>query len=30
MLKGDTGTEGMLRQSTRETWASLFPGHKKG
>ena len=26
MLKGDSGTAGMLRQSARETWATLFPG----
>ncbi|HJU07406.1 MAG TPA: thiamine pyrophosphate-requiring protein, partial [Rhodanobacteraceae bacterium] len=26
MLKGDSQTRGMIRQSTRETWATLFPG----
>jgi pyruvate dehydrogenase (quinone) len=30
MLKGDTGTHAMLRETARETWATLFPGHKKG
>jgi pyruvate dehydrogenase (quinone) len=29
MLKGDTGTNAMLRESARETWATLFPGHRK-
>src|SRR6185437_1232147 len=29
MLKGDTGTNAMLRESARETWATLFPGHGK-
>ncbi|HXS74411.1 MAG TPA: thiamine pyrophosphate-requiring protein [Rhodanobacteraceae bacterium] len=28
MLKGDSGTRGMLRESTRETLASFFTGHK--
>lgn len=26
MLKGDSGTTGMIRQSTRETLATIFPG----
>jgi pyruvate dehydrogenase (quinone) len=29
MLKGDSGTNAMLRESARETWATLFPGQKK-
>jgi len=28
MLKGDTGTSGMIRQSTREVLATFLPGHK--